>query len=192
MEQLDGRVAVIMDGGGEDGRSIAQRLAKAGATVVLVDSNAEAADKAAAEIRHSWGTAAVQIIDPATKDSFAQAVDNIRRTCGGIDIVVLQQQDLAGEDALLDAALPDMEARGHGVLALADTKGSASLDLAAIEERLTACRQRVAHLKDHTVLIYAVAPLEPDESDLGSAIAYLAATRPTTELAGRLIVVPPA
>lgn len=191
MESLNGRVAVVMEGGSETGQPIARRLAKAGATVVLVDSNAEAADKAAAEIRHGWGTAAVQIVKRADPAGARRAVEAICRTCGGIDILVLQQADAPGEDALIDAALPHMEARGHGVLALADTKGAAKIDLSAIEERLSACRQRVAAHGGHTVLTYAIAPLEPGAGDLGGAIAYLAATRPSGELAGRLIVVPP-
>ena len=62
---------------------------------------------------------------------------------------------------------------------------------AAIEERLSACRHRLASSSGHGILTYAVAPLEPETSDLGGAIAYLAAERPRTELAGRLIVVPP-
>jgi NAD(P)-dependent dehydrogenase (short-subunit alcohol dehydrogenase family) len=191
MERLNGRVAVIIEGGGEPGQGIARRLARAGATVVLVDSNAESADEAAAQIRRGWGTAAVQIVAQADAASARKAVAEIRRTCGGIDILVLQQGDTAGEDAMIEAALPDMEARGHGVLALADTFGTANRDLAAIEERLSACRRLVARHKGHTVLTYAVAPLEPGKSDLGSAIAYLAAERPQNELAGRLIVVPP-
>jgi NAD(P)-dependent dehydrogenase (short-subunit alcohol dehydrogenase family) len=191
MEKLDGRVAVIMEGGGAAGHGIARRLARAGATVVLVDADAGAADKAAAEIRHGWGTAAVHILAKADAQGARKAVADIRRTCGGIDILVLQQGDIPGEDALIDAALPLMEARGHGVLALADTKGTANKDLAAIEERLSACRQRVDRHQGHTVLTYAVAPLEPGAGDLGGAIAYLAATRPSSELAGRLIVVPP-
>jgi len=191
MDKLDGRVAVIMEGGSEAGHGIAQRLARAGATVVLVDSNAQAADKAAAEIRHGWGTAAVSVVEPANADSVRQAVIDIRRTCGGIDVLVLQQGDLAGEDAMVDAALPDMDARGHGVVALADTQGMANRDLAAIEERLSACRRRIAQHAGSSVLVYAVVPLEPGASDLGGAIAYLAAERPAGELAGRLIVVPP-
>jgi saccharopine dehydrogenase-like NADP-dependent oxidoreductase len=192
MEKLDGRVAVIMGGGGDAGLGIARRLARAGATVVLVDSDAEAADKAAAEIRHGWGTAAVRIVGKADAGSARQAVADIRRTCGGIDILVLPQTDIEVEDAMIDAALPEMEARGHGVVALADTTGTANRDLAAIEERLSVCRRRVAQVAGHTVRTYAVAPLEPGAGDLGAAIAYLAAERPLSELAGRLIVVPPA
>lgn len=191
MEQLDGRVAVILGGGGEPGQAIARPLAKAGATVVLVDGDAEAADTAAAAIRKGWGTAAVQVVDVLDATSARASVNTIARTCGGIDILVLQQADPAGEDHLIDAALPIMNDRGHGVLILADTQGTARSHIAGIEERLSACRHRVASKNGHAVLTYAVAPLEPAASDLGAAITYLATERPHTELAGRLIVVPP-
>ena len=191
MDRLEGRVAVVTDGGGEAGKPIARRLARAGATVVLVDSNAEAADKAAAEIRAGWGTAAVQIVKTADPASARLAVAAICRTCGGIDILVMQQTDAKTEDALFGAALPEMQSRGHGVVALVDTKGTANRNLAAIEERLSACRQRIAQDDGHTVLTYAIAPLEPGSGDLGGAITYLATTRPSGDLAGRLIMVPP-
>lgn len=191
MEQLDGRVAVILGGGSEAGQAIARPLAKAGATVVLVDGDAEAADTAAADIRKGWGTAAVQIVDVLDATSARASVNTITRTCGGIDILVLQQIDTAGEDHLIDAALPVMNERGHGVLILADTQGRARSKTSAIEERLSACRHRVASQNSHGVLTYAVAPLELENSDLGAAITYLAIERPHTELAGRLIVVPP-
>ncbi len=191
MEQLDGRVAVILEGGSEAGQAIARPLAKAGATVVLIDKDAEAADRAASDLRKSWGTAAVQVVEGFDATTAQATVDTINRTCGGVDVLVLPHSDPDGEDRLIDAALPVMRSRGHGVLILADTRGTAQNDLAAIEERLSACRQRVARHEGHITLTYAVAPLEPEKADLGGAIAYLAAHRPDTELAGRLIVVPP-
>ena len=50
MGELDGRIAIITGGGRGIGFGIAQRLCKAGASVVIAELDDEAGKKAAAEL----------------------------------------------------------------------------------------------------------------------------------------------
>ena len=53
MGELDGRIAIITGGGRGIGFGIAQRLGKAGASVVIAELDHEAGEKAVAELESS-------------------------------------------------------------------------------------------------------------------------------------------
>ncbi len=83
MSELDGRTAIVTGGGSGIGRAIASTLAAAGATVAILDANAEAASTAAAELD---GIAlAADVSDP---DQVQHAVIQAVGRTGRLDILV--------------------------------------------------------------------------------------------------------
>jgi NAD(P)-dependent dehydrogenase (short-subunit alcohol dehydrogenase family) len=189
MERLAGIVGAVTFGGSAVGSAITGRVARAGATVVMIDPDGERTDAAAREIRKSWGTVAVHEIDPHHGDAAAVVAD-IVRTCGGLDLLVLLM-DEAGAVAggLVKAALPQMAARGNGMIVVADPQGTPRMG--KLEEALSDVRRRLEVEHRGSVRCYGIASLPPGGGDLGSAIAHLAITRPEDEFEGRVILVPP-
>ena len=190
MEKLAGIVGAVTFAGSPVGSAITARIARAGATVVMIDPDGARTDAAAAEIRKSWGTVAVQEVDPHGTSCVALVAD-IARTCGGLDILVLLM-DEGGAVArdLLEAALPQLAARGHGMVVVADPQGTPRMG--QLEEALSHVRRRLEGGHLDAVRCYGIASLPPGGGDLGAAIAHLAATRPEDEFDGRVILVPPA
>jgi NAD(P)-dependent dehydrogenase (short-subunit alcohol dehydrogenase family) len=88
MGMLDGRVAIVTGAGRGIGRGEALELAREGASVVVNETDAEAAEAVAAEIQAAGGTAAVHVgdcSDEATaRGLVALAVDRF----GGLDALV--------------------------------------------------------------------------------------------------------
>jgi NAD(P)-dependent dehydrogenase (short-subunit alcohol dehydrogenase family) len=188
MDALAGLVAVVTQGGSERGAAIAAAIASHGATVVLYDAEAERTDAAAAQIRHGWGTTAIQIGDPMAPDQ-AGVVADVVRTCGGLDALILLLDERGLAEDLIEAALPRITARSQGLIVLVDPSGERP-QIGKLEEALSAIRSRLGTEASGDVRCYGVASLPPG-GDLGPAIAHLALTRPDEELDGRVVVVPP-
>lgn len=190
MERLAGLVGAVTFAGSETGSAITGRIARDGATVVMIDPDGTRTDAAARDIRKSWGTVAVHESDPHHGDANA-VVAEIARTCGGLDILVLLMDETgAVAGGLVKAALPQMAARGHGMIVVVDPQGTPRMG--KLEEALSDVRRRLDAGQRESVLCYGIASLPPGGGDLGAAIAHLAATRPEDEFEGRVILVPPA
>ena len=190
MEPLAGHVGAVTFAGSETGRAIAGRLARAGATIVMLDPDGARTDAAAAEIRRSWGTVAVQEVDPHAGDAAAIVADVVR-TCGGLDALILLMDDTGAiATDLLEAALPRLKARDHGLVVVVEPQGSPPR-IGRLEEALAEVHRLIDIEHQQAVRCYGVASLPPGGGDLGAAIGHLAATRPGDEIDGRVVLVPP-
>lgn len=87
---LEGRVALVTGGGGAIAAGIGERLLAAGARVFLSDIDpvrlAKVEEKLAA--RFGKGSISSLVMDVTREDSARQEIEEIVRTCGGIDIIV--------------------------------------------------------------------------------------------------------
>jgi NAD(P)-dependent dehydrogenase (short-subunit alcohol dehydrogenase family) len=83
--RLDGKVAAVIGAGSGIGEAVAAGAAGQGATVVCLDSNAEAARRVAAKIGSAATSRAVDIRDAAQVRS---ALDGVAADHGSLDIVV--------------------------------------------------------------------------------------------------------
>jgi 3-hydroxybutyrate dehydrogenase len=122
-EHLAGKRALVTGGASGIGRACAVRLAAAGATVVVVDRDAEAAEKVAAEVR---GTAvAVDLSDLDAVDRLDLAVDVLVNNAGIQHVAPIHEFPpdrfsfilrlmLETPFRLVRGALPHMYAQGWG------------------------------------------------------------------------------
>ncbi|QRY63201.1 SDR family NAD(P)-dependent oxidoreductase [Gordonia sp. PDNC005] len=83
---LDGTVSVVTGGARGIGLAIAQRLAREGAQVVIVDLDAKAAEVAARRI--VGGNAVGMSVDVGDRAAFAVLIDEIETSIGPIDVLV--------------------------------------------------------------------------------------------------------
>lgn len=83
-----GRVAVVTGGGSGLGRSIAARLGADGKHLAVLDLNAEAAGKVAAEIEANGGRAIAVAVDVSDEDAVAQSFESVRAELGPVGILV--------------------------------------------------------------------------------------------------------
>lgn len=81
------KVAIVTGGGGEIGRATALRLAREGATVVVVDCNRDRAEKVAAEIVSGGGQAWAYQTDVANRDQVEAMANAVVERHGRIDIL---------------------------------------------------------------------------------------------------------
>jgi NAD(P)-dependent dehydrogenase (short-subunit alcohol dehydrogenase family) len=129
------RVAVVTGGGSGLGQTISEYLAHAGRRVAVLDVNAEAADKVAADLVSDGATAIrveVDVSDPAAVEA---AFESVRSELGPIEVLVTSAAvagftrfdqigfdewnrylavNLTGTFLCLQAALPDMVAARWG------------------------------------------------------------------------------
>jgi NAD(P)-dependent dehydrogenase (short-subunit alcohol dehydrogenase family) len=83
--EIEGKVVLITGAAHGIGRSAAERLAKRGAKLALIDLDAEGVERTAAEV---GGEAEPFIADVADRDSIAGAIAAARERFGGIDVAV--------------------------------------------------------------------------------------------------------
>jgi 3-oxoacyl-[acyl-carrier protein] reductase len=88
MGLLDGRVAVVTGGAQGIGLEIARTFLNNGATVLLGDINAEAAEKSAAELAGEGGTAAGMRCDVTSEDEVGALVARAAEQFGSVDVMV--------------------------------------------------------------------------------------------------------
>ncbi|NPA26228.1 MAG: SDR family oxidoreductase [Chloroflexi bacterium] len=86
--RLDGRVALVTGGGGLLGRHFARTLAEAGAAVGVLDIRADAAARVAQEIEAQGGRALALVADITDPQQAHDAVHQLVRTFGRLDILV--------------------------------------------------------------------------------------------------------
>ncbi len=86
--RLQDKVAIVTGGGSGIGRGICLRLAEEGASVLVADLDADAADRVAGEISGQNGLATGVQVDVRKQDSVQAMVDKAVETYGGIDILV--------------------------------------------------------------------------------------------------------
>lgn len=86
--RLDGAPALVTGGARGIGRAICDRLAEAGAAVLVTDLDGDGAHRAAAEIREAGGVARGRRMDVADEDEVRAAVDGCVTALGGLRILV--------------------------------------------------------------------------------------------------------
>jgi NAD(P)-dependent dehydrogenase (short-subunit alcohol dehydrogenase family) len=129
------RVAVVTGGASGIGLGVAQGFVADGHRVAVVDSNAEAAEVAAKELRRGGATAIAVAADVADRAAVKAGFDRIRSEIGPVEILVTSAGiesftpvlditaegwdriiaiNLTGTFTCVQAALPDMLAAGWG------------------------------------------------------------------------------
>jgi NAD(P)-dependent dehydrogenase (short-subunit alcohol dehydrogenase family) len=87
--RLDGKVAVVIGGGGVLAGAMAEGLAKAGAKVAIVDLSLENAEKKADEIRKKIGTEAIAVqADASSKQALEDAKSKVVEEWGQVDVLL--------------------------------------------------------------------------------------------------------
>jgi 3-oxoacyl-[acyl-carrier protein] reductase len=81
------KIAIITGGGGEIGRATAHRLAREGATAIIVDMNRELAEKAAEEITTAGGNAWGCQTNVAQRDHVEEMANAVIERHGRIDVL---------------------------------------------------------------------------------------------------------
>lgn len=133
MFSLEGKSAVITGGGSGIGRAIAVLFAKQGASVHIIELNAEAGAQAAAEIKKAGGKAAVHSCDVSKQEQVVNVFNQIRKvdilinnagiahigkanTTPEVDFDRVYQVNVKGAYNCLYAAIPLMKQQGGGVV----------------------------------------------------------------------------
>lgn len=88
MQRLTGQVAIVTGGAQGIGGATARRLAEEGASVLIADVDAEAAERNAATIRAAGGTVATMLADVGKHDDIRAMVDNATQRWGKLNILV--------------------------------------------------------------------------------------------------------
>src|SRR5689334_17395376 len=85
---LTGQIAIVTGGGRGIGQAIAQALAAAGATVIIVGRSEVHLAETMTNIQASGGKAHMLVIDVADREAVAQGVKYIEEQFGAIDILI--------------------------------------------------------------------------------------------------------
>ncbi|MEM2103744.1 MAG: SDR family oxidoreductase [Candidatus Bathyarchaeia archaeon] len=90
--RLDGKVAVVIGGGGGIGRNLAEGLVQHGAKVAIASRNLENLEKVAKEISSSFNAEVKAFqVDVANDESVARLKDQVISTYGTVDVLVNSQ-----------------------------------------------------------------------------------------------------
>lgn len=103
---LTGKRAIVTGGAMGIGFAISCRLAEAGATVLIADTNAEAAQKAIEELKSCGYKATLTQCDVSNEEEVKAMVDSAVKEMGGIDILV--------NNAGIYPRIPLEQMTGHG------------------------------------------------------------------------------
>jgi NAD(P)-dependent dehydrogenase (short-subunit alcohol dehydrogenase family) len=136
-EDFSGKIALVTGGGNGIGAATCRAFAAAGARVAVLDRDAAAAERVAAQITGRNGHATAYALDVSDRDTFARLSEGITEAWGGIDILVngagttvrrmigeMRAEDwdrviavnLTGAFNGIQAVLPHMRARGGGAI----------------------------------------------------------------------------
>lgn len=85
---IDNKVALVTGAGQGIGRGIALRLAKEGASLMLVDMNAANLEAVAKEVQALGSKVATFVADISQRDQVYAAIDHAEEALGGFDIIV--------------------------------------------------------------------------------------------------------
>ncbi len=85
---LEGKVAVVIGGGGVLAGAVAKAYSKAGAKVAILDLKAEYAEARVKEIEDEGGTALAVAVDATSRKDLEEADRRIAETWGRVDILV--------------------------------------------------------------------------------------------------------
>ncbi len=85
---LEGKVALVVGGAGDLGKAMANRLAEAGATVILSSRKVENLEKVAADIKAKGGKAAAIAAHLGKKDEIIKMIETVKEQYGKIDVLV--------------------------------------------------------------------------------------------------------
>lgn len=85
---IDNKVALVTGAGQGIGRGIALRLAKEGASLMLVDMNAANLETVAKEVQALGRKVATFVADISQRDQVYAAIDHAEEALGGFDIIV--------------------------------------------------------------------------------------------------------
>ncbi len=88
MQDLNGRTAVVIGGGGGIGRGISLGLASEGVQVVAADMRLEAAEAVSDEIAGAGGAAVARQVDATNRDSLVALLDGAVAEYGGVQILI--------------------------------------------------------------------------------------------------------
>lgn len=113
-ERLKGRTAIVTGSGDGIGLGIAKRLARAGASVIIAEYNADKGEAAAAAIRAEGGEAAFIRTDVTNRDQVEAAVDGAVSQFGSADILV----NNAYSGGIFSRAEAMSDSQFHGSLAI--------------------------------------------------------------------------
>jgi NAD(P)-dependent dehydrogenase (short-subunit alcohol dehydrogenase family) len=178
------RVAVVTGGGSGIGRAIARRLASEGATVMIADVSPAAAEKVATEIAASGGSAAIHVVDVASRAAVGELMAETAARLGRLDILVnnagivtrgsAEQTSEAEWRRMLDvdlsavffcsqAALPFLRAAGAGrivnISSVAGLIGAVSPAYTAAKGGVIALtRQLAGEFAPHRITVNSVCP----------------------------------
>jgi NAD(P)-dependent dehydrogenase (short-subunit alcohol dehydrogenase family) len=85
---LESKIAIVTGAASGFGAAIAQRMAEAGARVMLADLNAQGAERMAQTLREAGGQVASCGADVSSQADFVRLVAQTRQAFGGLDILV--------------------------------------------------------------------------------------------------------